>query len=1264
MEDDDEFGDLYSDVLQPLQMTSSSPSQPPPSLPDSRPIDLNDQIPSDDEEILYGSNKLNLNINLNKLDQNNKVTSSVPDNSETRVSNISKFEKDEILEEENFGIEEGDNDEFTIPGLSNLGARGSGGEWEDDEDSDSEDDLQIVLNDDNAGVGMMGMGGMDGMEEDEDGDNLVIVTGDGDAQMDEVGDWGEGQGEGGEERKEGAGSEAVGPGRGDGTGAVGGGGMKIAFGYHPFHSQFKYVRPGAAPMPGAGPVPTGGAPGQIRPPGNMLPFAGRGRGDWRPAGIKSGPPMQKNFQGYGMQGWGNGAGRGFGSGLDFTLPSHKTIFEVDIDGFDEKPWRLQGIDMSDFFNFGMNEESWKDYCKHLEQHRLEGTMQSKIRVYESGRTEQEYDPDLPPELAAAAGHDIPSDNRNTGIIDVQNDLAKGSARARMQLPTGKAIQVETGFGERLPSIDTRPPRMRDSDAIIEIVLQRSPEEESVPGNDGDEHLEDAPSKENHREGLEIEDDIGSEDDHFDKSQAYNGRKREVSGRRAPVIGSVLHVAATGDRVSHFSETEAEGHTDSRDRTSSYRGKKHNSPRNHVERPLKRTAAERSPRLTDSGTQQDKKFVDNQIEESAESVGRKHSPSSSPRALGSAEDRSFDQTDAANDGLVDIDGNSGMDREDDDTFNDEKRRRTSKKPKLIARAEHASVERGEDREDSKAGRSSENSKARSGSSRDQQNMRDSMEQEVVQAGGSMRSGNFRRPTNEDERAVRSRGRDEKLDRERHQMAMKGMEDPYSHRKWDPNQGYRSHVKSENFDRKKGRDSEVLWSEEMRKRSHDEEMMSRQRHKVRENERIDKNEHRSRKAIENGGWKGDYDRDMIPQQKREGMHSKRLIEDVHVRRADRSEREEALHAHRESTSRRKRERDDNLELHKRDEQARLREDDQHSFRYKEEARLQRDKVERQRERDEWKERDGHRGAGSGRAVEDKAWVGHSRMKEDYRSLEKEYQFKEPGREQLSRKDRVENESVSRHRGREDAYAHGNKLNNEERISRHERGYNGSDRNVSVKDMHAPQEKKHKESLRKGKETDVSTHNSLPTSRRNREDHGSQRSERASSRGAVEQRNSEQNTVTRRSSKRHKENNTSEDEQEDSRKGRSKLERWTSHKEKDFSLGIKASASVDIKETDRYQDNGEPTKPQEIVESSKPLVEDMKIDEPKPAEDKHLDTFEKLKKRSERFKLPMPSGKEILTIKKVENEPTPLVQPEPLPDSEVKPERPARKRRWTSG
>lgn len=35
-------------------------------------------------------------------------------------------------------------------------------------------------------------------------------------------------------------------------------------------------------------------------------------------------------------------------------------------------------------------------------------------------------------------------------------------------PTGRAIQVETSYSERLPSMDTRPPRLRDSDAIIEV----------------------------------------------------------------------------------------------------------------------------------------------------------------------------------------------------------------------------------------------------------------------------------------------------------------------------------------------------------------------------------------------------------------------------------------------------------------------------------------------------------------------------------------------------------------------------------------------------------------------------------------------------------------------------------------------------------------------------------------------------------------------------------------------------------------------------
>lgn len=82
------------------------------------------------------------------------------------------------------------------------------------------------------------------------------------------------------------------------------------------HFFVQYVRPGAAPIPGSAPVGPAGAPGQLRPPVHVGPVAGRGRGDWR--------PLQKSFHpGFGPV-WGNNtSGRGFGSGLDFTLPSHK-----------------------------------------------------------------------------------------------------------------------------------------------------------------------------------------------------------------------------------------------------------------------------------------------------------------------------------------------------------------------------------------------------------------------------------------------------------------------------------------------------------------------------------------------------------------------------------------------------------------------------------------------------------------------------------------------------------------------------------------------------------------------------------------------------------------------------------------------------------------------------------------------------------------------------------------------------------------------------
>lgn len=120
---------------------------------------------------------------------------------------------------------------------TNVVARDDASVQGDDWDSDSEDDLQIVLNDNNHGPMAAERNGVMGSDdEDEDGDPLVIVA-DGDQTHPplEEQEWGEDTAVDGE-RKEGADAAKV-------NGAIAGppkiGYSSHGHGYHPFHSQFK-----------------------------------------------------------------------------------------------------------------------------------------------------------------------------------------------------------------------------------------------------------------------------------------------------------------------------------------------------------------------------------------------------------------------------------------------------------------------------------------------------------------------------------------------------------------------------------------------------------------------------------------------------------------------------------------------------------------------------------------------------------------------------------------------------------------------------------------------------------------------------------------------------------------------------------------------------------------------------------------------------------------------------------------------------------------
>ncbi|PKU30052.1 pre-mrna 3 -end-processing factor hypothetical protein [Limosa lapponica baueri] len=72
-------------------------------------------------------------------------------------------------------------------------------------------------------------------------------------------------------------------------------------------------------------------------------------------------------------------GRAYGSsgakvkGVDLDAPGNINgvpLLEVDLDSFEDKPWRKPGADLSDYFNYGFNEDTWKAYCEKQKRIRM------------------------------------------------------------------------------------------------------------------------------------------------------------------------------------------------------------------------------------------------------------------------------------------------------------------------------------------------------------------------------------------------------------------------------------------------------------------------------------------------------------------------------------------------------------------------------------------------------------------------------------------------------------------------------------------------------------------------------------------------------------------------------------------------------------------------------------------------------------------------------------------------------------------------------
>lgn len=83
-----------------------------------------------------------------------------------------------------------------------------------------------------------------------------------------------------------------------------------------------------------------------------------------------GTPMNLNLKS--GRTYGSSAAKLHSRGIDLDAPGSINgipVIETDLDTFEDKPWRKPGADLSDYFNYGFTEETWKAYCE--KQRRLQ-----------------------------------------------------------------------------------------------------------------------------------------------------------------------------------------------------------------------------------------------------------------------------------------------------------------------------------------------------------------------------------------------------------------------------------------------------------------------------------------------------------------------------------------------------------------------------------------------------------------------------------------------------------------------------------------------------------------------------------------------------------------------------------------------------------------------------------------------------------------------------------------------------------------------------
>ncbi|KAL2089054.1 hypothetical protein ACEWY4_015953 [Coilia grayii] len=162
-------------------------------------------------------------------------------------------------------------------------------------------------------------------------------------------------------------------------------------------------------------------------------------------------------------------------GVDLEAPGSINgvpALQVDMESFEEKPWRKPGVDLSDYFNYGFNEDTWKAYCDERKRRPIgldvmnmsSHTSKTMIKQARKGNTEKDV-VNLTPRTAKS--HFITSTNiyksgmnttrKSSGTIDV------------IRRQTASIDQVE---GQRCSYQDGN---------RVQVILEHPSDSEPTPG---------------------------------------------------------------------------------------------------------------------------------------------------------------------------------------------------------------------------------------------------------------------------------------------------------------------------------------------------------------------------------------------------------------------------------------------------------------------------------------------------------------------------------------------------------------------------------------------------------------------------------------------------------------------------------------------------------------------------------------------------------------------------------------------------------------